>query len=384
MSKTSVRILGTVAVLLVLLLVAIGIQEITYLRSGSDALKIAEYRLTRDLPEYEKIQRSYSTLDAFRTREPKKDAAEFLNVRVLWIRSGGTRFYLPSTQPRSPIPYSQALSSKLEWSQIKSFDFQPFDFSALRQIADYDHWDITGALPVQENLDLLTLGLLSEGEFFKTLPRPVFDDLVQLARLRLMRGIQNRDLPTALKEVRHLAMLCYSTETFAGGRAAGEILKTEAEAYDFATKAGLLRTDAWAPVPDPERLKTATWLPASYYGLHSPEPVMKQSIGVGQNSMMRCISIANGTALIARMRPYLEGSFPFERNFVSLSALKEFATDPANGCRLPIVKAYWEGSLASSKHSEDPFWMRIARPFPYLRRAAALKLLSNAIHGKPI
>lgn len=371
--------LGIISLAL-LFIVPIWIQEIVYRQKAFTTFRLIEYRLTQDVSSYLTTQKLFSHFSTFH-RGKSRDAAEFLNPRVPWKNTRGRTFYLPSLKsvPKIPLQHSLPIEA-FEWKNAHHFDYGILDFSILQELRPYDHWDISSALPTLEALDGISLGFLSTELFFSATPSPNFDVLVQFAKLRLLWGIQNNDIVSGLKDVRRLAHLCYSTETTRGLQAAIDILTIEYEAYYYAIKERILRPEKWRPIAEPNQIMLGLGQTHGLYSLLSPPKLLTQTIGNPKNHVGRCAIIAKGMDRIAKIRPYIDTvSFPFERRFDNqLAALQQLATDPNNGCRLPYVRAYWDGTLVAPKSSDDPWWARMMKPFPYLRRAAAILLLANA------
>ena len=94
-------------------------------------------------------------------------------------------------------------------------DLKSVDFSWFNEIKKYDMWDIEENSP---------LAHMDEFDFTKY-PIPKFIALYDWSKLRLIKGVQEKNMKTAFDEVVHLARLLHSTETLIGAISSNAIFK---------------------------------------------------------------------------------------------------------------------------------------------------------------
>jgi hypothetical protein len=74
--------------------------------------------------------------------------------------------------------------------------------------------------------------------------------LINLVKFRLLHGLRTEDVLPALEEVRHLAKLVYSDETFISTLLAVGILRNERRVYLSAVELGLLEPGDWVSISE--------------------------------------------------------------------------------------------------------------------------------------
>lgn len=142
-----------------------------------------------------------------RPPEPPRqhDAASFLGVRVGWEPT-------PTTPARRGLLYlPRPLVARMEtprrhWLTFTTDDWAGLDFAWLAELGAYDHWSLSADGPLRD-LDALTA---------MDAPQPFFWVFLDWAKLRLVKGWREGQLPVAAAEVRHLGDLCASTGLLTG------------------------------------------------------------------------------------------------------------------------------------------------------------------------
>jgi hypothetical protein len=122
------------------------------------------------------------------------------------------------------------------------------DLSLTAALLEFDHWETSG--PGGRYAEYLQT---AAHPFHADSPIPNLVDLQTLARLRLARGLASpdgEDMLPALRQVRHLARLTYSTEHLIASMVANAILSIEKRGYERAVDQGLIGAEAWRPAED--------------------------------------------------------------------------------------------------------------------------------------
>ncbi len=356
-------------ILIFYLIVGLGLQA-HYASRMSAQFEAGTKHLEGKIPRYENMQKQLGGTDVFGRPRLGKDASSFLNRRVRWPSAAGELRYLDSdVKGRVPLI---ATNIPLSFDKSKLISFKGIDFSWLKEAAGFDYWDLTSSPLVRNRLAALKGNFITPSYFFGDIAEPVFSDIYAFMRLRLMHGIATRSLRAALAESRQMARLIASTETVNGYVVAGLMLVSEAEAFDFGTKLGIVRAKDWIPVRNGgEILKNGSIQPfAGYFGVYSNPELVARTVANPKNNVGRCLAMIDGTREMAQYSPFLKSKFLFERDFSPLmQSLENAALDPSNNCRFPYVRKFWEGDPVFHSTKLLPFWQRAIQYMPYLRRA---------------
>lgn len=358
------------------LLLCFAMQEWVYRGSTKAHLELDRLRLQRHLPYFLNTLQQYDVFPQGPSRQ--NNAVHYLDARVRWsfpsigeirpLKSGASVFETPSPPLASPFNWRQTPPS--------------VDFSWLKEISKYDHWDLTQSPPVQQANVQLRDGEIGIDEFFDKLPTPMFSDLAQIAIARLMKSMKDGSLLQALREVRHLAYLCYTTETIDGLRSANFILVAEAEAYEHGVSKNLIRKQDWIPVQNPDALRKMPQYSGRYYSFHANAKTIEDAFGTRASAPARCAIMQEGLKEITTDMRYFDSSFPFQRDWSDIiSALKRVGEDPAKQCRFGILRDYWKDPSLYWSAARAPAWIAVAGVFPYLRSVGGLYRLSSDLNS---
>mgnify|MGYP000626524326 CR=1 FL=1 len=357
------------------LIVGLGLQA-HYASRMSAQFTAGANHLEAKLPRYENMQRELGRTEIFGKPHLAKDASKFLNRRVRWPARSGEPVYLDA-EPKGRVPLV-AKNIPLSFDKAKSISYKNIDFSWLKEVGGFDYWDLSHSPPVINRLAAMKGGYITANYFFGDMPEPLFNELYTFMRLRLMHGIATRTLRAALAESRQMAQLVASTETVNGYVVAGLMLVSEAEAFDYGAKLGIVRSKEWTPIRNGgEILKNGSIQPfAGYFGVYSSPKLVERTVGNPANNVGRCLAIIDGTREMAKFTPFLKAHFLFERDFSPLiESLTTAALDPSNSCRLPYVRKFWEGEPEFHSTALLPLWQRTIQYLPYFRRAYVYKAL---------
>jgi len=189
-------------------------------------------------PALLKLQKEVNLKNKYFKAKAKKDAGPVLNARIDW---SGTKEndenkkayaeYLNSLGDSSPpsLELSSELIDKLKadgpgfMKKAKSYKLKDLDFQWITDMKKYDFWEIG------ENSPWVYLEHFS----FASAPFPDLVLLIHWAKLRLIKGVQEHNLPKAIDEVMHLAKLTNSTETLIGTVVALRMIRASSIAEDF-------------------------------------------------------------------------------------------------------------------------------------------------------
>lgn len=193
-----------------------------------------------------------AALDVLRTTTRSRDAGSILNPHI----------GLDDGTPAEVVAWWGNTEHKYKFKRLGSpwfdvpheVDMDVDDLSILTQLMEYDHWE-TARLPTKNES-----GVGQYGAHLRTVqertylhwggPFPNLVALIDLAKIRLLHGLRSDDVLPALQEVRHLAKLVYSDETFISTLLAVGILRNERRVYAAAVQRGMLDADEWVAVSE--------------------------------------------------------------------------------------------------------------------------------------
>ena len=159
-----------------------------------------------------------------------KDAGPYLNARLNWFdvvnnanAKKANEKYLASLGPNkiSKLLIPANVKDKLDLLGSDSFkkaaeiDLKSVDFSWLKELQKFDFWND------EENSPLAYMDTFD----FTSYPIPDYASLFTWARLRLIKGIQEKNVKAAEDEVIHLGRLAHSTENIVGAATSVALFK---------------------------------------------------------------------------------------------------------------------------------------------------------------
>jgi hypothetical protein len=159
-----------------------------------------------------------------------KDAGPFLNPRIGWedvvsdvpakaayekyMASLGTAKVTKLTVPTETAEKLKSLGPDY-YKKANEIDLKSIDFGWLKELQQYDFWNTEDNSP---------LAYLEKFDFTQN-PIPNFVSLIAWAKLRLVKGVQERNVKSAIDETVHLGRLLHSTETLIGAVSSIAVLK---------------------------------------------------------------------------------------------------------------------------------------------------------------
>jgi len=286
-------------------LVILYLSSSYFLRHYERTLAHFSTKLASRMERFTADQRALSQFEVLKeTSGLSRDAGEFLNSRIEWWPEQEVKIEI--TVPDTPGGGGWNSASWITHPLTK--EQREADLSWTTLLLEYDHWDLFQHGPLQKYLGR-DAPLVNP---FST-PMPSVNLLSKAAKLRLRRGLDQREILPALKEARHLGRLAYTTETLVGSMNAVAIWKTERAAFEEAVKRGLIKATDYSPV-DPEnlkRMKTTLWVTTGFAEFTQPEQSAKAFL---QNPwpVGSCAALAEAAQTFIFTAVFLEKKYPFE------------------------------------------------------------------------
>lgn len=230
------------------------------MKNGQEAARAVEA-----FCEDQRIQQRRGFLNA---RPHTKDAAHFLVNKVTWGDNGARGSLEPSTDLTDRMA-----SYKKDWAtKVTDEDLAGLDFSWMRELQAYDHWNLMADGPLRHGPpEDLSVDSLPKLLAFQT-----------WAKLRLASALRTGDFAAASSDVRHLAQVLNSDGTLVGHMVAGAITLAEKRAFEAATARGL-NTTGWTPPDyteeDRDRLKRVAFTGPFFFAPGVPPEVMRKAAG---------------------------------------------------------------------------------------------------------
>lgn len=309
----------------------------------------------------------FAAFDPFPGQGNLRDAGELLNQQVRW-----------EGEIEAPVPAAWAtLDQRRLFGRVSppwdedTARFTGIDVSLLGTLLQYDHWDIEATGP------LAAFSKAHSGQFYR--PFPDFMALRDLAGARMAQALAARELLPAFGEVKHLAMLLYSTETLVGGMVASALLSDERRALNRAVSQGWLGKDDWPTLSRDDSRALVEFLEAraAEFAIGGGRRVGDALAGTSDLGV--CIGLREAGWHIGIVRSALENPLPGE---VDVSDDLRFYGEAlaASPCRLTETRALWaHPEWWESGREEAGVESGFASRFPLWREANGLLLASVAI-----
>ena len=272
----------------------------------------------------------------------------------------------------------------------------PLDVSILKQLQAYDHWAWEASEPFRSHFEA------HPNELAAASPIPNYLPFQWLAKVRLAQGYAKGDLPAALAEVEHLAMLIESSHTLVGSMVAKAVLKAEQKAYDRAVSEGKIEADPkhrWTS-EDLEALKHAAFAASAVFvGPPPGQGLNAFAVQLAQRPELPgvCAGIAEGVTMTAMTRDVIASPWPLE---VDLSGPVTTLTQvlAASPCAIPHARSIWarpelgqlwrsatgdaqfgDGELGDGELGEPLASVDYLMQIPYIRQPFAARLQSTLL-----
>jgi len=337
------------------------------------------------LADQEILAKSGLFLPTVQTWDPSKDAGQILNPKFPWMREVEENKEQVVNLPQIVIPAEiekKLLDWKDDWlKRSQDVNFSQLDFSWMERLQDFTYWDLESNSPRSSFFDQ---------DPYETTFYP-FPNMVQLkmwARLRLMKGIGEKNSLKAFKVVRHLGRLLLTTEDLLSSVYAISLFSAEREAFNYLKKTGRAPKN-WKPISKimTDRLRR-TLFGWSLFSWTLPEFRLKQIVRDPERKVGYCRGINFGLREAIHNRVFLGDRYP-ER----FAALDSVLNNEASFCRVSHWKAIWKnpdfipqmyrGRLLPFKGTswmkrESTLQLNLARLFPPFKHAIGLILSTIA------
>jgi hypothetical protein len=308
--------------------------------------QIAETEKTRELQQahlasFLEDQKAADRIHELIAGPQSRDAGPYLASRLPWE---GISDQESGEEPTIVIgtELERALTDEgSDW--VSAYDRLPtesVDLSWMQEIGRFDYWE-----PFETEV-IRNWHEKNPEETWINTPVPNMLILLKHSKLRLMRGIASKDAVTALREVRHLAKLVYSTETLLGAIVASRLLGYEHKAHEFMLERSLISASAWEPI-DQETLESAervAWAFTTYAGVTTLPSVWEQVASSPNSHFGFCAGFAEAfmrerSKLNLFLSPLAFGP-DFEEGYASLDRT---IARKSGGCRFTIARLEWPG-----------------------------------------
>ena len=211
------------------------------------------FLLLRSVPAYNVQDRHYhptalrtlltdfdhiSTIDAFFPIGDSNDAGDILNPYIGFNNHTSMDFQQTWWNSLPKEEYKLILQSGLNTLDVSAY---PED-NLLQLLLFSDHWNPTSSDSFAEILSVAPTTPI------QSIPYPIISPLLTLAKIRLVKGLQEDSPLEALKEIRHLARLMQGSEYAAFSVGGLKLLDLEREAYELAVQNQSLESDSWTPI----------------------------------------------------------------------------------------------------------------------------------------
>lgn len=301
----------------------------------------------------------------------KRDAGPYLNAKLYWSPLGETKF-----GRAKPL----VDESTTEWFMRVGTDWVTFaekkrkikaDLSLFKDLANFDVWDIEKNSPLEQ--------LVADAKFVppSKLPIPEPSDLIAVAKLRLLDGFYSKKPLEALKDVRQLANLLFTTENLQLVLAGLAVLDHERRGYNFYLQQNLMPAGSWQPVERnvTRRAQRALLAAPSYLRVWTKPELMTSSFATSPPGF--CAITNEAFPLEFSLRPMLEPHLPFERDLSEgYSHLDEIFGRAKTACRLRYLNRLVETNM----FAEAPGIYLLNR-LPYSRKVFGMRLSTANFGG---
>ncbi len=368
-------------------------SELIFLRSQK---KSQDYQkqITAKIDLFLNDQNLISSDNFFALPGKKHDAGELLNSKIQWSYDESSPLSILMNRWPEIIPPPD-LRAKLNgsWSKswvdhAKAVTKYDLDLSWMNELNHYDHWDLFAFGPLS---DVIKSGRSNFNIF--TMPVPDLGALQTLAKLRLMKGLAEKNLFPALREVRQLAKLIFSQEMLGSELIAIAILRSERQAFEKGATLGLINSEQWQAYESEflDRARRATFAYSGLFDLNTDSTVLKSVFYGSSSHAGLCASLSEGMVRVLIGRTFMVGNLPFESAFEEkLKLLNHIVQQRGSECRLPYAKLIWKDDtnfistiFSDPKNfSSVPSWTTykylLGRHIPFYRRAIGAELIAIA------
>lgn len=281
--------------------------------------------------EFLALAKEMSEHPLLKSRAPgTRNAGPVLNKKVRWLNTDKAKWPSPpdihSLAAAIIESYGSGNNLQSSLSPAQKNAILSSDLSWLRQLETYDYWDLEKDSPIQ--IDLCTAT-----DLMKCFSQPVVDSLYlrDVARVRLAQGELLNQTQTAQAELKQLAYLMASSESF-------PITLTALKIWSDSGLQG-----------DLSRLSGFTQAMNSYLSLAADPEAQREILELVPTYLNICPWLAEPISTARSLSPILldrgPGELDFTGNYENYNSLVSSAT---TGCRLGLSKTIWKLELNPS------------------------------------
>jgi hypothetical protein len=244
------------------------------------------------------------------------DASEFLNPLVGWNGAKGKlELDLKLVAAVSEKDYT---SQKLDWAALK------LDFGWLKALATYDHWNYDQHGPAYQPEIKYTI---------TAAPIPDFGSFLPWVRLRLLKGRDEHDLPSAFKEIDHLAELILTAENILPAMVAVSFFGVERKFYETLDSAAQLGIKPPPPQTDVQRFKRYLYAQGNFLDVRLTDTTFNKLAAMPAG---RCIRVSAAIRNAIGFRKLMKSDFK-----ASLDRIDRVVNATAKECRQGFLRKMW-------------------------------------------
>jgi hypothetical protein len=209
-----------------------------------------------------------------------RDAAVYLGTRVDWEGGRVGLLHLPaSIVQRMQTP-------PRNWVNFTNADYAGLDFGWFKDLLEFDTWSLSGDGPLKD----------ADSLSFYEAPLPNFVTLQNWAKLRLIKGKNENDLPQASLEVRHLGDLIASNGTLLSEMIRAAFYGIERGVWDAA---GLVAPEPVPSADDVQRIRQSSFSSIFFLYPGVAKEVREKALAC---TPARCSAITEAVGMAAAMR----------------------------------------------------------------------------------
>ncbi|MCX6119931.1 MAG: hypothetical protein NT027_20540 [Proteobacteria bacterium] len=248
-----------------------------------------------------------ASLDWKTTR--RNDAGQFLNSRIPWIDEADCH----DCELNLKSDLLENIRSN-EWPKLFGGNVaEGLNFSWLKHLEVYDHWDLFSALTERKVENILKSNI-----------SPQYTQLLYWARLRLLAAEKEVDYKQASAEIRHLAKLLNSQNILTSAVAAIEILNAEMQ---LKTHLEMVRDVRAASLPafDSEfisRVRRIAWGSALLLKQSTPSETLFEFTHSNEFSLFRCLATTEALINQSYLPQVLRSAFLGDRDLIISAAIE--------------------------------------------------------------
>ncbi len=370
----------------------VGLQEYAAAKIKQDQERI-RVLAAMHLKDFLNDQKIVGENSFFVRSEHARDAGPFLNARIPWVEGN-------SAPDRNKGEFTKGLSdvesSFKSWKDMwlehaGELNYSRFNLAWMGQLESFDYWEIEKNSPAA---DLFSKNPSIPGYLYGH-PLPDFISFERLAKIRLMKGVAEKQVLAALRETRQLAKMLYTTEHLPGLIVAHAILGLERRAYEYALQQHLLKQSEWEVLPEStcKRANRILLASATYFSLFTEPDILRTALTNEHKNLGVCAGLREGMTIAIMARPLLEPHVPLERDFrVQYRSRDEVVTKASTLCRLTNIRALWgeKPSIARWIAQEDNVPENIQNEMggyklmPFVRKAIGMIVIQAATSEKPL